>query len=749
MAFTYRGIILTVLWLVATSVMADFILRRDMNLEPTPKPLKPSAGTPQQQRHYAALKLYAQGRALDRQSRFVEALEAYQDALKQEPDIAEVYEALIPLCFQLDRPRQALDYCKKALELRPGNYLLWYRYGQELRDAGQRPEARDALSRAIKARELKEKLPLYVQVLFALAAVQEELKEYGPAAVSYAELVDLLAEPEKINPELTEQARKQIAEEVAKTYERLGELYLLAGKPEQAIATYKKAQERLPQRSARLHYQMAEVFLTQKKWEKACESLERFILSQPSGMEGYEKLIRVYGELGRKKEILPMLEMALQRDQFNIGLKLLLARECDRAGDSPRAEKTLLEVWQRTGSDDAFQQLALHYARQGRWAELLREIDNNFGDPQRALTARKQLDIVNREQTLVKGLAAEAAQALAQRQKLAYNTRRIFATLARQAKLYDVAEQLCRSCLTDDPQPGEAYIEMVRILNEGQCYPKLIALCREAAAKDNLRVPASVFRLEMIRALSMNGQTKEAVAAALESIKDATPGTADYFQARYTLILSYYRGGRFKEAEQEAKAMLKELSDAKQIRQVRYLLSGVYSTQQKWKESEELLQMILAADPDDATACNDLGYHWADQGKNLEEAERLIRKALEIDRMEKNRRRPPLEKATQEPDNAAYVDSLGWVLFRRGKLKEACEVLEKAVTLEADDPTVWSHLGDVYQALGQSERAHAVWQRAMQLYEQRKFVGPEDRRAEVKEKLKRLEVIRAGAVEKP
>ena len=72
------------------------------------------------------------------------------------------------------------------------------------------------------------------------------------------------------------------------------------------------------------------------------------------------------------------------------------------------------------------------------------------------------------------------------------------------------------------------------------------------------------------------------------------------------------------------------------------------------------------ADPNDATANNDLGYQWADQSKNLAEAERMIRKALELDHKQRTSGDALAPDADQ--DNAAYVDSLGWVLFRRGKL---------------------------------------------------------------------------------
>ena len=108
---------------------------------------------------------------------------------------------------------------------------------------------------------------------------------------------------------------------------------------------------------------------------------------------------------------------------------------------------------------------------------------------------------------------------------------------------------------------------------------------------------------------------------------------------------------------------------------------------------EGQLRKVLESSPHDATANNDLGYLMADRNKNLAEAERLIRKALELD---KQLRGATTAKAADE-ENAAYIDSLGWVLFRRGKLDEARRELERAAKLPdgEDDPVVWDHLGDV------------------------------------------------------
>ena len=136
----------------------------------------------------------------------------------------------------------------------------------------------------------------------------------------------------------------------------------------------------------------------------------------------------------------------------------------------------------------------------------------------------------------------------------------------------------------------------------------------------------------------------------------------------------------------------------KTLRETRLILSNIAVLRGDIKTSEEWLQQVLDEFPDDSSALNDLGYLWADQGKHLQRALRMIRKAVE-----------------QEPENAAYRDSLGWVLFRLGKTAEALPELEKAAAAEPD-PTVLEHLGDACQAAGQSAKAKTYWNKAAEAY---------------------------------
>jgi tetratricopeptide (TPR) repeat protein len=110
------------------------------------------------------------------------------------------------------------------------------------------------------------------------------------------------------------------------------------------------------------------------------------------------------------------------------------------------------------------------------------------------------------------------------------------------------------------------------------------------------------------------------------------------------------------------------------------------------------LRKLLRDRPGDATVQNALGYTLADHDRSLDEAHALIVAAL-----------------AQTPDNAAVLDSMGWVLFRQGRLREALEYLQRADAL-GDDAEIDLHLGEVQWALGDREAARATWQRALEAY---------------------------------
>ena len=127
-----------------------------------------------------------------------------------------------------------------------------------------------------------------------------------------------------------------------------------------------------------------------------------------------------------------------------------------------------------------------------------------------------------------------------------------------------------------------------------------------------------------------------------------------------------------------------------------FQLGASYERTRRYEEAAEQFQAVLAIQPEHSTAMNYLGYMWADNNENLEQALDLVRRAVAL-----------------EPNNGAYVDSLGWALFRLGKFEEARRHLERANQLVPEDSVILEHLGDVYVALGDERRAREAYEHAL------------------------------------
>ena len=127
-----------------------------------------------------------------------------------------------------------------------------------------------------------------------------------------------------------------------------------------------------------------------------------------------------------------------------------------------------------------------------------------------------------------------------------------------------------------------------------------------------------------------------------------------------------------------------------------------------YDKAADLLRKSIALDPANAAdAYNYLGYMWADHNIHLDEAEEMIKRALQI-----------------EPDNGSYLDSLGWVEFRKGRFDQALADLLRAVkNMEHEDAVVFEHIGDIYLKLNRVPQALEAWQKAMKLDPKNKYLA--------------------------
>jgi tetratricopeptide (TPR) repeat protein len=132
---------------------------------------------------------------------------------------------------------------------------------------------------------------------------------------------------------------------------------------------------------------------------------------------------------------------------------------------------------------------------------------------------------------------------------------------------------------------------------------------------------------------------------------------------------------------------------------VYYYYRGICEERSKqWSKAEADMRKALELQPEQPHVLNYLGYSWIDQGVNLDEGMKMIKRAVE-----------------QRPDDGYIVDSLGWAYYRIGSYEDAVKNLERAIDLKPEDPTINDHLGDAYWRIGRTLEAKFQWAHARDL----------------------------------
>jgi len=123
-----------------------------------------------------------------------------------------------------------------------------------------------------------------------------------------------------------------------------------------------------------------------------------------------------------------------------------------------------------------------------------------------------------------------------------------------------------------------------------------------------------------------------------------------------------------------------------------------FERSKQWSKAEVDMRKALELQPEQPHVLNYLGYSWIDQGINLDEGMKMIKRAVE-----------------QRPDDGYIVDSLGWAFYRIGNFEDAVKNLERAIDLKPEDPTINDHLGDAYWRVGRTLEAKFQWAHARDL----------------------------------
>lgn len=242
----------------------------------------------------------------------------------------------------------------------------------------------------------------------------------------------------------------------------------------------------------------------------------------------------------------------------------------------------------------------------------------------------------------------------------------------------------------EDSTADEQQIEILR--SEGK-YSEALQAAR--AARQRFPTEHAFARLEA-ETLADLGRVDEGVAVLQSLFK----GSLEDFTGYLTISSLYAQANRGREAVEAARKAL-ALAPAGRTDLQTVALITLSSAQDRAGDttgSEDTLRRVLAKEPDNATALNNLGYFLVERNERLSEALELIQRAVRA-----------------EPTNSSYLDSLGWVYFKLGQLENAERHLKEAARRNTTSATIQEHLGDLFHRQGKSELARAAWQKALSL----------------------------------
>lgn len=665
-------------------------------------PLEPAKSrTPAEQKKVDAAAWFASGRVLEERGDFQAALNAYKKAIELDPTALPVYRAMIPLAFSLNASEDAIKWAIKAVELDPSDLQLLRRLGEHQATQGDYSGAVRLFEQALKAPTLKKDSALYVVINRYLAMLYKELNRTNDSANAYEVVFDALQHPD--NYQLDFRTKNQLAtENPAVMYERMGQSFLDAKRKDLAIKAFNEAATTRRGNPSNLSYNLAMVFVQTDEADKALEELQKYFDAQrqSKGRDAYVLLADILKKLGKSDELIPRLEALVEKDARNSTLSFFLADQYVAAKRFDDAEKLYKKTLASAAELPGYLGLATLYRQQNRAAELLETLGKGYAQAGELDGLSGEIKAIVADEKLAAGVV-EAARKLKQEQppKLDFVTGYVAANVAADSEQVGAAEELYRFLLdVRKERAGLIFQELGGLYMEAKRYADAAKVFEEAASDPSLGDQKSNFVFYLAQALEFAGNTK----GALEALAAARQSQPDNPLLQYQEGWVYYHAHQFEEAIARFEKFIAAFPQPqlkRLVNQAKFSLSNMHVMQGDLRRGEEILEEVYKENPELPSVNNDLGYLYADQGKNLEQAERMIRKAI-----------------AAEPENGAYLDSMGWVLHKLGKDAEALPYIEKAVKASSGsgDETLWDHLGDVQYRLQQADKARESWAKALQ-----------------------------------
>ncbi len=580
---------------------------------------------------------------------------------------------------------KAIDHLKTALKLEPNNdYILetltdLYVASNQLRAAVSEAEALLAKNPDnLQARRMLGRI--YTRLIGdpQQGQIQEEMLK---KAIEQYQMVTS-KEPKDIDSWIT-----------------LGRLYRVSRNSVQAESAFRKALESEPENEEALTG-LAMVYSDVGDTKNVIDMLKK--VKTPS-LRILLAMANAYEQMRDYSSAAQVLRQALQMNQQNPQIKRALAQNLFNSDKPDEALKLYQDVIESDPKDaQSHLRMAEIYRSKRDFAQARTSLDKALAVEADSLEARyEQVNLLETEGKIDQAITAMKS-ILKDTEKSDYQppekvNRATFLErlgfLQRAARDYAGAVSTFRSLSQLGPDFGPRaavhVVDSYRLSKDFKKADEESAAALKQYPKDRM---VTVVRANL---LADNGRVDEGSAL----IKGLLKGEGDR-EVYLTLAQVYEKGKRFADMQKALDSAEKISSSKAEVEAVQFMRGAMFEKMKNFEAAEGEFRKVIGSNPKNAGALNYLGYMFADRGVKLEEARQLIQRAVDLD-----------------PDNGAYLDSLGWVHFRLNNLDDAEKFLRRAIQQTAGDPTVHDHLGDVLLARGKIRDAIQQWQTSLSEWE--------------------------------
>ena len=605
--------------------------------------------------------------------------------------LAHMYEEQMTVYGRSDLASHAIQEYRLAIEADPSAEFLTAGLAELYVKIGYRAEAvreaKDILDRDPKNLEAHKLLGrIYLRSLGDAPGGSGSENVLKQAIEQYEQIVRL--EPDSVDDHLLLGRLYRLNNDLLKAEDELKTAVKIDPSSEEAVTTLAilytdegdtaralKVLSAVPDsaRSAKLYTALGGAYEQRKDYKAAIDAYRRAVVLDRDNLDAIRGLAENLQNDGQLDAALEQYKVIVDSNPEDAESYVRMAEVYRRQGKYDLALDSLKKA--DTLAPDQAQvayNMAAVYQAQGRYDDAIRILQDLLKKSERSDSAYSQADRNNRAIFIER-----------------------LGMIYREQENYTAAVETFRKMLfLGEENERSGYQEMIDTYREAKQWPQATAVAKEAVQK----LPDDRdLRMVLDAQLADTGEADKALADVRSMLKGDPADREVYLR----LGIMYTRVKRWKDAE-EALAKAEQLSTKADDKAAVWFLAGDnFQHQKRFDEAENEFKKILAAippsDPQSAATLNYLGYMNADRGVKLEESLNYIKQAVSF-----------------EPNNGAYLDSLGWAYFKLGKYDLAEENLTKAAVHMGSDPTVQEHLGDLYQKTGRLKLAASHWERSVE-----------------------------------